>query len=161
MSAHRVFLLEQALKKFTEIKTQEDFVEAKLEAEKVLSKARKIFDPAKIIIEAEVYTRAEAIIRAALSPSGPWQTRDIIAAVGMVNVTHTDRVHAGLILKAAGFNFTNRYDKDRKMPVKKWVIQWEFKKAPVEQLYLMAREKLKEKIPAAEKKSRSKFESLI
>lgn len=160
MSARRVFILSQALKKFIGVKTSEDFEEAKAEAKKALAGMdKKVFDPHEKIRASEVYTLLDQIVIFALNERGPHQTRDILSGVGMKQITQPDRVRAGLILKAAGFQFINRYDKNRGMPVKKWVIKWEFKSTPIDLLIAMAKQNLKEKIQQPDKKLR--FESLI
>lgn len=72
----------------------------------------------------------EPMIKAAMQPDGPFQTREImmLAALSVPKayymtpqgIPKTEKVMAGYILQMAGFEFVSLYDKDRKMPVKVW-----------------------------------------
>lgn len=111
-----------------------------------ISKDRTIpYKTMEKLSESPLIEYVEELIRAALDPRGPYQSREIMMLAAQIKggnghpfitasgIPQDYKNQAGHILTMAGFERKSHYDRDRKMPVKAWKSKHGWAKMTVEE----------------------------
>jgi hypothetical protein len=111
-----------------------------------LSKERSVpYKTLEKLSESPMIEYTEELIKAALDPRGPYQSREIMLLAAQIKggsghpfitghgIPQDFKNQVGHILTMAGFERTSHYDKERRMPVKAWKSKHGWKNMTVEQ----------------------------
>jgi hypothetical protein len=111
-----------------------------------LAKDRTIpYSTMEKLAESPMIDYVEELVRAALDPRGPYQSREIMMLAAQIKgpgehpfitahgIPQAMKNQAGHILTMAGFERQSHYDKERRMPVKAWKSKHGWAKMTVEE----------------------------